>query len=156
MQKIYQIYLFHVFYKLDDISEHMLNHFYCFKLRVQRMKKQASLKDFGSRLLLPMLGICALLLSGCSTTDKVPVTHTSGFLGKDASKLRSINKGDDVASLRYVNPAAQWTQYKKVIIDPVTFWGGDTTKVSAPDQQTLVNFFSQQLNEALKDRKSVV
>lgn len=114
------------------------------------MKRQTSLNSFGSRSLLPLLGICALLLSGCSTTDKVAVTQTSGFLG---TKLIPVNKGDDVASIRYVNPAAQWTRYNKIIIEPVTFWGSDSTKVSASDQQTSVNFFSQQLNEALKKKQ---
>jgi hypothetical protein len=156
MQKFHQIYQVHVFYKLSDILDHMPGIF-CFKLlRVRRMNKQASLNDLGHRLFLPLLAACALSLSGCSTTDKVAVTHTSGFLGKDASRLTPLNKGDDTASLRYVNPAAQWTQYQKVIIDPVTFWGGETTKLSAADQQTLVNFFSQQLNEALKKKFEVV
>jgi hypothetical protein len=45
--------------------------------------------------------------------------------------------------LRYINPNAQWTQYTQVLIDPVTFWGGDDTKVSPADQRMLTNYFSR-------------
>lgn len=58
--------------------------------------------------------------------------------------------------MRYVNPAAQWSQYNKVLIDPVTFWGGDATKISAADQQMLVNYFSQQLKEQLGQKFEIV
>jgi hypothetical protein len=108
----------------------------------------------------PLLGLGAVLLVGCSATQKVAVNQANvncGFLGSDCAKLTPIGKDDDkTAGLRYVNPAAQWTQYKKVIIDPVTFWGGDTTKVSAADQQSLVNYFSQELNEQLAKKFEVV
>jgi hypothetical protein len=57
--------------------------------------------------------------------------------------------GKDQASLRYINPSAQWTNYNKVMIEPVTFWGGSSTSISAADQQMLVNYFSQQLKEQL-------
>ncbi len=41
----------------------------------------------------------------------------------------------------------QWTNYNKILIEPVTFWGGDSTPVSATDQHMLVNYFSQQLHQ---------
>ena len=72
-------------------------------------------------------------------TEMRSVTKTpdSGFLGKDASLLTpgDISKGQ--VGLRYFNPSAQWRQYTKIIIEPVTFWGDDTTKVKPPDQQAL-------------------
>src|SRR5262249_11276792 len=58
--------------------------------------------------------------------------------------------------MRYVNPNANWTQYQKVLIDPVTFWGSDTTKIAAEDQQTLTNFFYQALREELGKKFEVV
>lgn len=102
----------------------------------------------------PLLGLGLLLLSACTATQKAPVTQASGFLGTDRAKL-SVG-GKEQAGMRYINPSAQWTQYKKIIIDPVTFWGGDTTKVSAPDQQALVNYFSQQLHEQLGKKFEIV
>ena len=110
--------------------------------------------------LLPLLGLSAMLITGCSTTQKVAVKQTDincSFLGSDCAKLTPMGKDDDkTAGMRYINPAAQWTQYNKIIIDPVTFWGGDTTKVSAADQQSLVNYFSQQLNVQLAKKFEVV
>lgn len=103
---------------------------------------------------LPLLGFSLVLLSACTTTEKAQVTQTSGFLGVDSAKL-SVG-GKEQAGMRYVNSAAQWTQYNKVIIAPVTFWGADSTKVSAPDQQTLVNYFSQQLHEELGKKFKIV
>ena len=42
------------------------------------------------------------------------------------------------------------------MVDPVTFWGGDSTQVSSADQQALVNYFSQQLNAQLGKKMKVV
>jgi len=60
------------------------------------------------------------------------------------------------ANMRYVNSSAQWSQYKKIIIDPVTFWAGDTTKVSTADQQALSNYFYQSLQKQLATKFQVV
>lgn len=95
-----------------------------------------------------------VLLSACSTTEKAPVSQASTFLGADAAKLRPGS--EEQVGLRYVNPAARWTQYRKVIIDPVTFWGGTTTQVPAPDQQALVNFFSEQLHGEFSKKFEIV
>jgi len=83
------------------------------------------------------------MATGCAVTEMRSVTKTpdSGFLGKDASLLTpgDISKGQ--VGLRYFNPSAQWRQYTKIIIEPVTFWGDDTTKVKPPDQQALATYF---------------
>jgi hypothetical protein len=68
-----------------------------------------------------------------------------GLLGSDCNRLTAGQEGQ--AALRYVNPAASWSQYQKILIEPVTFWGSDTTQVSAADQQALVNYFQQVLRE---------
>src|SRR5262245_11777525 len=99
----------------------------------------------------------AVLATACSTTQQVKVTQAEvkcGFLGSDCSRLTPGAEGQ--AALRYVNPSANWTQYNKIIIDPVTFWGGDTEKISATDQQTLVNYFSQVLHENLSKKFQIV
>jgi hypothetical protein len=103
------------------------------------------------------LGAGLLLLSACATTQKAPLDQASlncGLLGDVCGKLTPGDK--DQASLRYVNPSAQWTQYNKIMIEPVTFWGGNATSVSAADQQALVNYFSQQLNERLGKKFQIV
>ena len=55
-----------------------------------------------------------------------------------------------------VRPLVQCRSYNKVLIDSVTFWGGDATKISAADQQMLVNYFSQQLKEQLGQKFEIV
>jgi Protein of unknown function (DUF3313) len=60
------------------------------------------------------------------------------------------------AALRYVNPSANWTQYNKIVIDPVTFWGSDTEKISATDQQALTDYFYQVLREELGKKFQIV
>lgn len=102
-------------------------------------------------------GLCLLLLNGCTTTQKASIDQTSmkcGLLANVCGKL--TQGGKDQASLRYINPSVQWTQYNKVLIEPVTFWGGDSTSVSAADQQTLVNYFSQQLKEQFGKKLQIV
>jgi len=107
-----------------------------------------------ARMAAPLLVLGLALLGACTTTQKAPVTLASGFLGADRAKLTV--GGENQAGLRYVNPAAQWMQYKKVMVAPVTFWGADTTKISATDQQTLVNYFQQQLREQLGKKFELV
>src|SRR3989442_1770359 len=70
----------------------------------------------------------------------VTKTPDSGFLGKDASLLTPGDISKGLVGLRYFNPSAQWRQYTKIIIEPVTFWGDDTTKVKPPDQQALATW----------------
>ena len=106
---------------------------------------------------LPLLGLCLLLLSACSTTQKVAINQADlncAFLANDCSLLTPGGEGQN--GLRWLNPAAQWTQYNKIMIDPVTFWGGSTTSISASDQQMLVNYFNQQLNKELGQKFQIV
>jgi hypothetical protein len=63
---------------------------------------------------------------------------------------------DKQAALRYVNPAAKWSQYKKVIIAPVTYWGSEEAKIPHSDQQTLVDYFQKTLKEQLAKKFQVV
>ncbi|MGR8999255.1 MAG: DUF3313 domain-containing protein [Gammaproteobacteria bacterium] len=101
--------------------------------------------------------LVVLLLSACTTTQKAPIDQASmncGLLGDVCGKLTP--GGKDQVSMRYINPSAQWTNYNKVMIDQVTFWGGDSTSVSAADQQMLVNYFSQQLKDQLGKKFEIV
>jgi len=110
-----------------------------------------------ARIRLPLLGLCLLLLSACATTQKVAIDQTDlncAFLANDCALLTVGGKNQ--VGLRYLNPAAQWTQYNKVMIDPVTFWSGSATRVSPSDQQTLVNYLSQQLHTQLGQKFEIV
>jgi len=94
---------------------------------------------------------------GCAATQQVEIKKTDikcGFLGSDCDRLIAGEQGQP--ALRYVNPNANWTQYKKLIVDPVTFWGSDTTKVSAADQQALIDYFSSVLREQLGTKFELV
>lgn len=101
--------------------------------------------------------LVALLLTACTVTQKAPLEQSEircGLLANECHKLQP--GGKDQASFRYINPGAQWRQYSKVLIEPVTFWGGESTSVSAADQQALLNYFSQQLREQLGKKFQIV
>lgn len=96
----------------------------------------------------------AVLAPACSTTQQAPVKLAElqtgdkcGLLGSDCARLTPGQEGQ--AALRYVNPEVSWSQYQKILIEPVTFWGGDTTKVSGADQQALVDYCQQVLHEEI-------
>src|SRR4030095_16762431 len=109
--------------------------------------------------------------AGCATTQRVQVTDKNycPFLGSTVCAQLTETaapgrlSGADVAGsgkaesdLSYMNPEAQWTQYKKVMIAPVTFWGEDNTKVSAKDQHELTNYFYHALEKQLGKKFKVV
>ena len=109
------------------------------------------------RIRFSLLALCLLLLSACATTQKVAIQQTDvncAFLANECALLTPGGEGQ--VGLRYINPAAQWTQYNKIMIDPVTFWSGSSTRVSPADQQTLVNYLSQQLNTQLGQKFEIV
>jgi hypothetical protein len=91
------------------------------------------------------------MLTGCSVTQKEAVEKSSlsssGFLGPDYSRLAPGGEGQ--TSLRYINPSAQWTQYNKILVMPVSFWGNEATKIPLADQQALCNFLYQALRDQL-------
>lgn len=115
----------------------------------------------------------AVVAAGCATTQQVSVSDKPGtycpFLGSAiCANLTATDTpgrfsgeamgagGTPVAGLRYINPSAQWTQYNKVLIAPVTFWAGDDTTVSHADQLSLTNYFSKVLNAELSKKFQIV
>ncbi|HVN90215.1 MAG TPA: DUF3313 domain-containing protein [Candidatus Binataceae bacterium] len=112
-----------------------------------------------ARGLMVSAGLSALVLNGCSTTQQMqpdiiskaqgaqnPVPQFSGFLG-DYSLLSPGGEGQ--ALYRYVAPDVNWQQYNSVMIDPVTFWAGNDTKVSPDEQQKLCTYFYNKLRESM-------
>jgi hypothetical protein len=100
----------------------------------------------------------AAVLGGCAVTQQAKVTDPNycPFLGHTVCGQLVPTNDKKEADLRYINPNAQWTQYNKVLIEPVTFWAGDTTQLSAADQKTLTNYFYQQLEQQLSTKFQVV
>src|SRR5271170_4640927 len=113
-------------------------------------------------------GLAAVLLaSGCSTTvESTPAAAkalesggplppaVTGFFGPDASKLAPGPQGG--AALAYVNPNAQWSSYTKIQLMPVEFWAAADSKVSTADQQTLTEYFYNQLQTDIAKSFTVV
>lgn len=98
-----------------------------------------------------------MFLSACAVTQKAKIEQAGlncGLLGDDCAKLTP--GGKEEAGLRYINPAAQWTNYSKVMIEPVGFYAGEDTKVPADDQKKLVDYFNQQLNVQLAKKFEIV
>ena len=103
------------------------------------------------------VGLAAVLfVTGCSTTvESTPAAEkalesggtlppaVTGFFGPDASKLAPGPQGG--AALAYINPNAQWSSYTKIQLMPVEFWAAADSKVSTADQQTLTEYFYNQL-----------
>ena len=108
-----------------------------------------------ARMLLAGCGMLAL--GGCAATTVAPLESTkqSGFLG-DYSRLQpgDPKKGD--ALLRYVNGTVQWSQYNKIMLDPVTFWGDEKSKVKPDDQQALCTYFRSTLEKNLGEKFQIV
>ncbi|MCX5738010.1 MAG: DUF3313 domain-containing protein [Proteobacteria bacterium] len=90
--------------------------------------------------------LIAIVATACSTTQQAKLKESDvrcAFLGADCALLKPGADGQMV--LRYVNPKAAWPTYDQVLIDPVTFWGGDKSKISPADQESLTNFFFEAL-----------
>jgi len=102
-----------------------------------------------------VIGACFVVFAACSTTEQAKVADVKcGFLGSTCSQLKEGGEGQ--AALRYVSPAAKWTQYKKIMIQPVTFWSDEQSKVAVADQQRMVNFLYGALNEQLSKQFQIV
>jgi Protein of unknown function (DUF3313) len=135
-------------------------------LRLHSMKKWlAKGSPIGTPVLRPCFVaagfILATVTAGCTLTQRAPVTVQSEqtycpFLGNSVCAKLTPATDKSEFDLRYVNPNAQWSQYSKVLIDPVSYWGGDNSQLSAADQRTLVNYFSKALNEQLSKKFQVV
>jgi len=94
---------------------------------------------------------------GCTTTTRARTVSTSGFLG-DYSKL---SKGaSDQALLRYVDPAADFSKYDSVIIEPVAIYveakDGIVRDVTQEDLDELASYLRTAVrNELAQDYKIV-
>lgn len=99
----------------------------------------------------------AIVLGGCATVKNVAVEgNPSGFMGKDAAVLMPGEVAKGQAGLRYYNPAAKWQTYNKVLLEPVTFWGDEGSKVAPQTQQDLGSYFNTSLQKSFGEKFEVV
>jgi hypothetical protein len=101
--------------------------------------------------------VVVLLVTGCATTQQVAVKEEPRictFLGEVCHELQPGARGE--AGLRWVNPTSDPTQYTKVILEVVGFFGSDASKVSPADQERLTALFQQSLLDALATKYQVV
>lgn len=109
------------------------------------------------RTVLGLTAVMLVLATGCATTQRQQVEDQPAictFLGESCGLLKP--GGSDEASLRYVNPNAQLTQYNKVIVEVVGFFGSDSAKVPLTDQQALTDLFRKTLNDELAKKYPIV
>ena len=108
----------------------------------------------------------ANLVSGCSQTveSKSGVAEemkngqlppaASQFFGNNASLLHPGKEGQ--AALVYINPDAQWSKYTKIMLQPVQYWDKTDSKESIEDEQKLVTYFHNQLQQTLQKNFTMV
>ena len=91
-------------------------------IRVHSMRQQRMVRICGAAATFALV----TALSACTTTQaaKVELPHDRcAYLAPDiCSKLTPGKTGQ--VSLRYLAPNVDWSQYTKVMISPVTIWGG--------------------------------
>jgi hypothetical protein len=98
-------------------------------------------------------------IGGCAATQEAKSVDKSGFLG-DYSKMKegqrsTFSEGaEDQALWVYKNPAADFRQYKKIQLDPVTLWmsqkDSQLNDVSVEDRQRLSALLWKELDEQLR------
>jgi hypothetical protein len=107
---------------------------------------------------LALVAVMVVVGVGCTATLQRKVEQSPaicGFLGADVcEQLTPGEKGE--SGLRYVNPKGAFTQYDKVMLVVVGFFGSDPAKVQPKDEQRLTDFFYKSLHEALAKRYEVV
>ncbi len=99
--------------------------------------------------LMVLIPLAALLAVGCSTTEQARSVKESGFLG-NYSELKKASKGDFLHV--YWKPGVNLSQYKKLIITPVTIWkkaDSDLKDVPSEELQHLANAFHTALKESM-------
>jgi hypothetical protein len=101
--------------------------------------------------------VLVLLVTGCSTTQQATVRdepRICAFLGEVCHELQPGAPGE--GGLRWVNPRSDPTQYNKVIVEVVGFFGTDVSKVPPAEQERLTALFQQALTAALAAKYQVV
>ncbi len=102
-----------------------------------------------SKGVLIILGV-VVLFWGCAGSEQAGKVETTGFL-KDYSKLRPGKPGEPL--LYYRNPTANWKDYDKAMVDPVTVWRGEDSnlgEIPPRDLQRLTRLMRVKAIEAVR------
>jgi hypothetical protein len=99
----------------------------------------------------------AALTMSCTATERVKVERPGSCALIPPTICAQLTPGTSAQpGLRYVNPNAQLTSYTKLLINPVTYWGGETDKISAAEQQALTNYLYQEFLTTLSAKFPIV
>jgi hypothetical protein len=69
----------------------------------------------------------------------------NAFFGDDYKLLQPGDQGQ--AAMRYIAPNVQWSQYTKIMLEPVEFWDDPNSSISPSDQHMLTAYFYNQLKK---------
>ena len=101
-----------------------------------------------TRTLVYMLALIAVSVAACATTQQARTVETTGFL----SHYELLKPGGEGrALLVYRNPHADFSRYDKVVIDRVTIWKGNNSKLRDVDHADLRRLVLD-LHYAIKDK----
>ncbi len=98
----------------------------------------------------PVAFAAMVFLAGCVSSSHARKVAPSGFLGDSASLLEKGGKNDVLMVYRKKN--TDWASYDKIIVDPVTIWGAESSDLPADqlgDYQRLVDDFYRVLKDKL-------
>ena len=91
------------------------------------------LANSGQRISLLAAGL--VMLFGCSPVAEDAV-EGSGFLA-DYSHLQEGDEGKGQARLRFIDPDADFSGYRRVIVDPVVVWNSPDSRISTARRNEL-------------------
>lgn len=100
--------------------------------------------------------IIAMLCVGCASTHQTRSVATSGFL-TDYSQLQE-GEGDE-ALIFYIDKTAAWSQYDKMIIEPVRLVASEDSEMaenSKEELQAIADYFYAALRTNLSKKYTVV
>jgi hypothetical protein len=81
-------------------------------------------------------------------------TAASGFFGENLSLLQPGAEGQ--AAMVYVKRGVQWSQFNKIMLEPVEFWDSANSSISPSDQHMLTAYFYNQLKTELEKSFTLV
>ncbi|MCM8534202.1 MAG: DUF3313 domain-containing protein [Lentisphaeraceae bacterium] len=104
-----------------------------------------------------LLLIFLCLACGCNTTEQAEeVTYKSGFL----DNYSQLTKGEEgQALLGYRKNNVDWSQYKKIMIDPIQFWvkdDSDLKKIDRVKVEKILGFLNSTLIQGLRGNFEIV
>lgn len=125
--------------------------------RTQTDMSNSSVSHAGLQAVLTMCLILAVLsLTGCAQTRATRETPSEGFLSKSEWALMKKNP-DPPPELDYINPSVDWSQYKGVVVDSISFWSSTgEEKLGAEEQQMILEYFYAALHREISKAGNVV